>query len=59
MRRRAWNRYQEEQVRWRIAMKVGQGGAGIKVGPGESLHPCSAKNSAEQLVSHKQNLLVQ
>lgn len=46
-------------MRWRIAMKVGQGGAGIKVGPGESLHPCSAKSRAEQLVSHKQNLLVQ
>lgn len=46
-------------MRWRIAMKVGQGGAGIKVGPGESRHPCLAKSSAEQLVSHKQNLLVQ
>lgn len=29
-------------------MKVGQGGAGIKVGPGESLHPCLAKSSTEQ-----------
>lgn len=46
-------------MRWRIATKVGQGAAGIRVGPGESLHPCSAKSSAEQLVSHKQNLLVQ
>lgn len=41
-------------MRWRIAMKVVQGGAGTKVGPGESLHPCSAKSSTEQLVSHKQ-----
>lgn len=40
-------------------MKVGQGGAGTKVGPGESLHRCPAKSSAEQHVSHKQNLLVQ
>lgn len=41
-------------MRWRIAMKVGQGGAGTKVGPGESLHPCLAKSSTEELVSHKQ-----
>lgn len=36
-------------------MKVGQGGAGTKVGPGESLHRCPAKSSAEQHVSHKQS----
>lgn len=34
----------ERQLRWRMGNKVGQGGAGIKVESGESLHYCSNRH---------------